>query len=63
MSDADVVCGELQHLGRGEVNAVRAPHVAGEPAELFEVFDGRAAVQLPAVLLFLGCLGEMRVQR
>ena len=45
-----------------EVDAVRAPDVAGEPAEPLEVLDRRAAVELAAVRLLLDRLGEVRVQ-
>ena len=46
-----------------EVDAVGAPDVVGEPAELVEVLDGRAAVELAAVRLLLDGLGEVGVQR
>ena len=42
---------------------MRAPDVVSQPAEPVEVLDRRAAVELPAVLLLLDRLGEMRVQR
>ena len=45
-----------------EVDAVRAPDVAVEPAEPVEVLDGRAAEALAAVLLLLDRLGEVRVE-
>jgi hypothetical protein len=54
---------ELADVAVVEVDAVRAPHIAGEPAEPLEVLDRAAAVELPAVGLLLGRLGEVRVQR
>ena len=54
---------EASDLGRGQVDAVRAPDVVREPAEPVEVLDGRAAVELAAVLLLLDRLGQMRVER
>ena len=45
-----------------EVDAVRAPDVAVEPAELLEVLNRPTAVQLLAVRLLLDGLGEVRVQ-
>ena len=42
---------------------MRAPDVAREPAELREVLDRRAPVELLAVRLLLARLGEMGVQR
>ena len=62
MGDAGPGLGEARDLGRGEVDAVRAPDVAVEPAERVEVLDRRAAVQLLAVRLLLDRLGEVRVQ-
>jgi len=55
--------GEAPHLLLGEMDAVRAPDVLRKPPELLEVFDRRAAVELAAVRLLLGRLGEVRVQR
>ena len=54
---------EASDLAVGEVDAMRAPHVVGEPAETFEVLHRRAAVQLSAVRLLLDRLGEVRVER
>ena len=63
MRDAGAGLGEAGDLGRGQVDAVRAPDVVGEPAEPVEVLDGRAAVELAAVSLLLDRLREMRVER
>ena len=62
MGDADVVRAELRNVVVREVHAVRAPDVLREPADLVEVLDRRAAVELAAVLLFLHGLREVRVQ-
>src|SRR4029079_14838848 len=61
--DADVVRTELRDVVVGKVDAMRTPDVAREPAELLEVLDRRAAVELAAVLLFLDRLREVGVQR
>ena len=47
----------------GEVDAVGAPDVVGEPAEPVEVLDRPAAVELEAVRLLLERLREVGVQR
>ena len=47
----------------GEMHAVRAPDVVGEPAQPVEVLDRRAAVELAAVGVLLDGLREVRVQR
>ena len=44
------------------MHAVRAPDVAREPAELREVLDRCAPVELPAVRLLLPRLREVRVE-
>jgi len=44
MRDPDIVGPELRHVVVVEVNAVRAPHVFCEPADVVQVFDRRAAV-------------------
>ena len=62
MRDAGAGRAEAAHVLRGEVDAVRAPDVALEPADLFQVLDGPAAEKAVAVLLFLDGLGKMRVQ-
>ncbi len=56
------VLGKARDVPFGEVDAVRAPHVAGEPAELCEVLDRRASVQLLAVRVLLARLREVRVE-
>src|SRR5581483_1181769 len=53
---------ESRDVGGREVDAVRAPDVAVEPAERVEVLDRRAPVELAAERLFLDGLREMRVQ-
>ena len=45
-----------------EVDAVREPHVGPEPAERLEVLDRAAAELLPAELVLVDRLGEVRVQ-
>ncbi len=50
-------------VGVADVHAVRAPDVAGEPAEPLQVLDGRAAVELAAVVVLLDRLREVRVER
>ena len=62
MGDTGSGLGEAADLGGGEVDAVRAPHVAVEPAERVEVLDRRAAVELLAVRLLLDRLREVGVQ-
>ena len=47
---------------RGEVDAVRAPHVPAEPPEVGQVLDRGAAVELEAVGVLLHRLGEVRVE-
>ena len=54
---------EVGNVVGGEVDAVRAPHVRAEPAEVGQVLDGRAAVELQAVRALLHRLGQVRVQR
>ena len=61
--DADAGRAEAPDLVVAQVDAVRAPDVAGEPAEPLEVLDRRAAVELAAVRVLLDRLGEVRVQR
>ena len=60
--DAGAGGGETADLGVGEVDAMGAPDVLGQPAELLEVLDGRAAEPLAAELLLLDRLGQVRVQ-
>ena len=62
MRDAGPRLTEPPHVSVVEVDAVRAPDVAGEPVEPLEVLDRPAAIELPAVLLLLDRLGEVRVQ-
>ena len=62
MGDAGAGLGEAADLGVGEMDAVRAPDVVREPAELLEVLDGRAAEALAAERLLLHRLGEVRVE-
>ena len=62
MRDAGTRGSEALHLGLREVDAMRTPDVAVEPAEAVQVLDGRAAEALAAELLLLHGLGEMRVQ-
>ena len=62
MRDTDASGSERPDVGVVEVDAVSAPHVAADPAELLEVLDGTAAVELPAVLVLLDGLREMRVE-
>ena len=54
--------GQLADVAAAQMDTVRAPDVAGEPAELLEVLDRAAAVELQAVGLLLGRLGQMRVE-
>src|SRR2546425_3375381 len=60
--DADAAPSELRDVVRGEMYAVGEPDVVGEPAELLDVLDGRAAEALAGVRLFLAGLGQVRVQ-
>src|SRR6266536_5238002 len=60
--DADASVGEGPNVFVVQVHAVGAPHVRVDPAELLQVLDGPAAVELAAVLLLLDGLGEVRVQ-
>src|SRR5204862_7120420 len=60
--DPDAFARERGHVRIGQVHAVRAPDVRGRPAEVGEVLDRRAPVELAAVILFLGSLGQVRVQ-
>ena len=62
MGDAGAGLGEPADLGGREVDAVRAPDVAVEPAEAVEIFDRRAAVELLAVRLLFHRLREVGVQ-
>ena len=62
VGDARAGLGEAADLGVREVDAVRAPDVAVEPAEAVEVLDGRAAVELLAVRLLLHRLRQVGVQ-
>ena len=62
MCDADVIGLELRDAFGAQVHAVRAPHVLGQPAELLDVLQGRAAELLQRELLLLDRLDEMRVQ-
>ena len=57
------VARELGDVRLGEMDAVRAPDVVGEPAEPVEVLDRAAAVELEAVRLLLERLGEVGVER
>ncbi len=61
--DARACLAEARDVPLVEVDAVRAPDVAVEPAELLEVLDRPAPVELLAVGLLLDRLGEVRVQR
>ena len=56
MRDARARCGELRDFAGGQVDAMSAPDVAGEPAESLQVLDRRAAVLLLAVGALLGGL-------
>ena len=60
--DADAVGAEALHLGLREMDAVRAPHILCEPADALQIFDRRAAVDLPAVRRLLGGLGKVGVE-
>jgi hypothetical protein len=62
MGDADPARGKGDDVRVVQMNAVRAPDVPLEPAELAEVFDRSAAVELAAVLLLFHGLGEMGVE-
>jgi hypothetical protein len=62
MGDADALGAERGHVLVAQVHTMRAPDVALEPAELLQVLDRPAAVELLAVLLLLHGLGEVRVQ-
>jgi hypothetical protein len=62
MRDARAGLREARDVAVVEMDAVRAPDVAVEPAELLEVLDRPAAVQLAAVLILLDRLGEVCVQ-
>ena len=62
MGDARAGLGKAADLGGREVDAVRAPDVAVEPAEAVEVLDRRAAVELLAVRLLFHRLREVGVQ-
>ena len=62
MGDADPGAREGLNVRGREMNAVRAPDVGRSPAELGEVLDRRAAVELPAVGLLLHGLREMGVE-
>ena len=63
MRDARPGVGKPLHLVVGEVHAVGAPDVLGEPAELVEVLDRAAAIKLAAIRLLLDGLREVRVER
>ena len=52
----------VSHVGVRQVDAVRAPHVVGDPPDALEVLDRGAVEQLAAVRILLDRLGEMRVQ-
>jgi hypothetical protein len=62
MRDADPGRGEGGHVSAGQMHAVRAPDIAGQPTPLLEVLDGPAPVELLAVVVFLDGLREVRVQ-
>ncbi len=62
MRDADAGARERLDVRVREVDAVRAPHVLGDPADALEVLDRRAAEELAAVRVLLDRLGEVRVQ-
>ncbi len=62
MRDADPVRGKAVVVAVAQVHAVRAPHVAGQPADVGQVLDRRAAVALAAELVLVGGLGQVRVQ-
>ena len=53
---------EARDLGGVDVHAVGEPDVVAEPAEPLEVLDRAAAEALPAELLLVDRLGEVRVQ-
>ena len=63
VGDAGAARRELGDVGLGEVDAVRAPDVVGQPAEPVEVLDRAAAVELDAVRLLLERLREVGVER
>jgi hypothetical protein len=50
---------ETRDVRLGQVDAVRTPDVVVEPAELGDVFERPTAVELAAVRLLLGRLGEV----
>ena len=60
--DADSRPAERRHVGVRQVDAVRTPHVVGDPPDALEVLDRRAVEELAAVRILLDRLGEMRVQ-
>src|SRR6266516_6919062 len=62
MRDAHALRTERLDVVVREMHAVRAPHIACEPADLLEILDGRAAVEVAAVVLLFDRLGEVRVQ-
>ena len=63
MRDAGSGGGEPADIAAVQVDAVRTPDVAGEPAELLEVLDRAAAVKLLAISLLLGRFGQVRMER
>ena len=63
MGDAGARCGEALDVALGKPDAVGAPDVAREPAELLQILGRPAAVEAAAVLLLLDGLGEVGVQR
>ena len=62
MGDADAGACERRHVVGREVDAVGAPDVVRRPAELGEVFDRRAPVELTAVRLLVDGLSEVGME-
>ena len=62
MGDAGAGRADAFHLVVVEVDAVREPHVRPQPTQALDVVQRRAAEVLPAVVLLVGGLGQVRVQ-
>src|SRR5439155_20557163 len=58
--DADAACRQTGDVGLREMDTMRAPDVIGQPAQLPEVLDRRATVELAAIVRFLDGLRQVR---
>ena len=60
--NTDASGSERAHVGVVEVDTVGTPHLVADPAELLEVLDRAAAVELAAVVVLLHRLCKVRVE-